>query len=487
MNIKLLNTIIDEIKQEIGGGIVSNVHQMDDRHIILKIFSKGRERRLLISAHPQFFRIHLTDRKYENPPAPLRFCAYLRSHLINKRIEGMSVLSGERVVHMVFKDSELIAELTGRDSNIILIDKTGVILDAMRYFPPEAEYPRPVKPGLIYIPLLPFERAHAGMEIPVENFSSYNSAADAYYAALSENDKFVKEKAGLLRIVSEAGKKLKRKLDNLLADMHKAETDLKLCLHGELLLANFPKIMKGMKEITVQDYYKEPPQDITLNLNPALTPQGNVDRIFKKVRKARTAAGLLKERIPGIEDEIRYVEDISFQIDAAEGIDELSAVKEALVSAGYMKPKSDSPVIVRLKKNEAKRVEPIRRFKSTEGCDILCGRTAVGNDMILRRYASDYDIWFHAHGAAGSHVLLRLDSRQKEPSQDSILEAGIIAAFFSKARGNAKVEVAWTTASNVKKPKGAKPGLVRITNYKTIVVVPDEAVVNNLMVKDDNR
>ncbi|MBI5894401.1 MAG: NFACT family protein, partial [Deltaproteobacteria bacterium] len=461
MDIQLLNRIIYELKPELIHGIISNVHQMDERHIILKIFFRGKDNRLLISIQPRFFRIHLTEKRYENPPSPLRFCAYLRSHLINQRIEDINILSGERIVNILFKDSTLAIELTGRDSNVILIDKNGIILDAMRYFPPEDDYPRPVKPGLQYMPLHITAKPLPGIDIPKGDYPSYNSAADAYYAELAETEEFSLEKANLMRIITDTRKKLKRKLENLTNDKDRAEKNLRLSLYGELLLANFSNIKKGMKEVDVFDYYQDPPQKITIPLDPALSPQENIDKIFKRVKKAKTAIELLKERMPSVEDEIKYLEEISFQSDTAENQDDLSAIRETLSLAGYIKKQGHGSRVMGQGKSKT---EPIRRFKSSDGCEILCGKTAAANDLLVKKYARDYDLWFHAYGAAGSHALLRLKNKNDEPSQNSILEAGAIAAFFSKAKNETKAEVAYTLAKNVKKPKGAKPGLVTITN-----------------------
>ncbi|MBI5683130.1 MAG: NFACT family protein [Deltaproteobacteria bacterium] len=474
MDIQLLNRVISELKPEIPGGIISNVHQMDERHIILKIFARGRDFRLLISVHPQFFRIHLTEKRYVNPPAPLRFCSYLRSHLVNQQIEDISVVEGERVVQILFKDFILIIELTGRDSNIILVDKNMVILDALRYFSQDKGYPRPVMSGLIYTPPPAGKKHSAGFNISLDNFSSCNRAVDVFYESPVDEERFTREKADLVRTVNDVKKRLERKLENLFEDRKKAEDNLKLQRYGELLLANFSKIKRGMKEVSVLDYYNEPPQEIIIPIDPALLPQENIDKIFKRVKKAKRAIELLKERMPSVEDEIKYLEDALFQIDALEEKDDVLAVREALISAGYIRANTE-----RNKKEEIK-TEPIRRFKSTDGCEILCGKTSTGNDLLLKKYARDYDLWFHAYGVAGSHVLLRFKEKNKEPSQNSIFEAGAIAVFFSKAKNSTKAEVAYTIARNVKKPKGAKPGLVTITNYKTIMVKIDENTVKRL-------
>lgn len=476
MDIQLLNKVINELKTEITGGIISNVHQIDERHIILRIFLRGKEKKLLISIHPRFFRIHLTERKYQNPPALLRFCAYLRSHIIGKRIEDISADSKDRNVRISFKDFLLIAELTGRDSNVILTSQDGIIFDAMRYFPDEKKYPRPVVPGLPYIPLPVPEKPVKGIDIPIGEFSSYNASIDAYYAVLTEAESFARERTNLAGIVSNTKKKAEKKLNNLFADRQKAEENLKLQKHGELLLANFNKIKKGMKEVCALDYYNSPPQEVLIPIDPALSPQGNIDKIFKRVKKAKTAVKLLGERIPSVEDEIKYLEDVLFQIDSAENKDDISAIKDELKSYGYLKA-----VTERNKRIEG-RTEPIRRFKSTDNCSVLCGKTSTGNDLLLKKYARDYDLWFHVHGTSGSHVLLMLKERNKEASGDSILEAGTIAAFFSKARNSAKAEVAYTAVKNIKKPKGAKSGLVTITNYRTIIVKPDEEIVKRLSV-----
>ncbi|MEK7772840.1 MAG: NFACT family protein, partial [Deltaproteobacteria bacterium] len=154
MKPSVIRHILVEINERLSGGVVSRVHQMDERNILLKIFSRGSQECLIISAHPKFARIHLTGEAFINPPAPLRFCAYLRSRITGARIEGFTQADGERIVDIGVKKPydgsvepfTLVAELTGKSSNIILIDGNGIVLDALRYFDVKSAI-RAVTPG----------------------------------------------------------------------------------------------------------------------------------------------------------------------------------------------------------------------------------------------------------------------------------------------------------------------------------------------------
>ncbi|CAG0927904.1 partial Rqc2 RqcH, partial [Planctomycetaceae bacterium] len=114
----------------------------------------------------------------------------------------------------------------------------------------------------------------------------------------------------------------------------------------------------------------------------------------------------------------------------------------------------------------------IRRFTSTEGFEILCGKSGAGNDQLVTRYASGEDIWFHVKGAPGSHALIKVAGKAQALTEVTIAEAAAIAAFYSKSRGSSKVEVIYAEAKNVKKPRGAKPGMVTVKEFKSVIVRP---------------
>lgn len=474
----LLKEVIAELVERLSGGIVSKVHQPDERNIILKIFARGREERLIISAHHRLCRMHITERDYRNPPTPLRFCAYLRKWITNARIESITRKDLERIaaIDLVKKSAEgtraefrLMAELTGKSANIILTDREGMVLDSLRYFPPETSM-RAVLPGLKLEPLPPAPGLKEE-DIGKKEGESWNAAVDRYYSGLVDAEELAERRSYLKKAVSEAEKKLRRKLVNLEGDRAKAMTEVENYRTGELLASNFHLLKKGAKEVEVMDYTQDPPAKAVVKMDERLGPKENVERYFKRARKGRKALELLKERIPALEEEIEYVETLKYNIEAAETLADLDDLDAELAKGGYLKK------VESVEKKEAPRAEPVRRFTSSEGFEILCGKSGAGNDLLVAKYASGEDIWFHVKGLPGSHSLIKVAGRAGELTKKTIEEAASIAAFYSKAANAGKVEVIYTEARNVKKPRGAKPGMVTVREYKSVVVrpgIPDE-------------
>lgn len=474
MNPYLLEEVVNELNAEIVGATISAISQSDRNHLIFKLFLRGQTKRLLLSTHPKRCRIHLTGRSYRNPPTPLRFCAYLRAHLTGANISEISCRDGERLGSITFKKGRgeeavtftLIFELTGKSGNLILLNNRGIVLDAMRHFPVDASCPRAVVPGISFVPL-PADKRAGETVIQKGPSESWNEAADHHFGQLEEMEVFDSEKGLLLRLVRRVERHLKKKINNLRSDMAEAEAAMRGGHLGELLLANFGIIKRGMTGIAVDDYTSDPPEVVQAPLDCKLGPQENIDRLFKRARKGKRAIELLKVRIPEIENSLPMIRDLMSQTESAERMEDLEAVKEMLRSEGYL-----NEVKGKDKRAKAGSSEPIRRFTSSEGLEILCGRNDAGNNLLVRKYARGNDLWFHAADLPGSHALLRLHKRSDATPRKSVEEAAAIAAFYSKAKCEKRATVAFTQAKNVRKPKGAKPGMVTITHYKTITVTP---------------
>lgn len=475
MGPKLLKHIIEELNSTLMGGVVSKIHQGDERNLILKIFTRGATHSLLISAHHQFPRVHLTEESFYNPPSPLRFCAYLRSRIANARIEGFGQPDHERIVHIHLKkgfDGEaeeftLVAELTGKSSNIILLEKDGVVLDALKYFPEDSV--RPVMPGITLEPLPPHPVEEE--ELIKEEGVSWNEFADRFYTERIKGEGFTLEKNRLKRAITEAEKKAKRKFDNLEGDRTKAERELEYYRTGEILTSNFHLLKKGMREVEAIDYTATPPANVVIKLDEKLSPKENVEKFFKRARKAKTALALLKERMPEVEEELKYIDSLKYEWEAAKTTEDIEALKDELMDAGYLKTEGEKAGRI---KEEAGPSEPIRKMTSSDGFEILCGKSGKGNDLIVRKYAKDEDIWFHAYQVPGSHVLIKAAGKPEKITDKTIEEAAALAAWHSKARTSGKVEVIYTEAKNVKKPRGAKPGMVTVKEFKSILVRPKD-------------
>lgn len=469
----LLKNIVSELNERLRGGVVSRIHQPDGRNLLLRVFARGREERLVISAHHRLGRMHLTGLEFKNPPAPLRFCAYLRSRITNARIEGISQSDLERIAYIDLsvkkgEDREslrLVCELTGKSGNIILTDGEGLILDALRYFDPETSV-RAVMPGLRLSPLPPPEKGFTEEAIPKGEGESWNEAADRFYSALVREEGFSARKGAVRKVIADAEKKLRRKLKNLEGDRTRALVEVENYKTGELLTTSFHLLKRGMKEAEVMDYAKDPPEPVLVRLDERLGPAENVERYFKRARKAKKALKLLEGRVPLVEEELECMGALLYQSEEAETYEDLSAIEDELAKGGYLKRMEKEKV------KEAARAEPIRRFRSSDGFEILCGKSGPGNDLLVTSYASGEDIWFHAKNMPGSHALIKAAGRAGEITKKTIEEAASISAFYSKGKNASKVEVIYAEARNVKKPRGAKPGMVTVREFKSVVVRP---------------
>jgi len=486
MNASLISRLVAELRDELRGGVISKVHEPDEKTLILKVFTRGRQRSLLISTHQHLSRLHITERPFPNPPVPPRFCAYLRSRITNARIEEIGQIEGERIVEISLikrpkeTDGEgaapvsmtLVAELTGKSGNLILIDKDNIIMDAKRYFrAPESQ--RSVEPGEQLLPLPPRDIIKAEKtEVPPQEGESWNEAVDRFYSGQTNTGELKAEKKRLRQAIKAAQKKAARKLRNLREDRAKATENRDRQRLGELILANMAVIKKGLKEVVLDDFYEDPPVKIKITLDPRQDARGNAERYFRRGKKAKTTLRMLEERLPEAESELEYIEGLGCSLDEAADTAEAALLEEELIESGILK----RPVVDKraVKKKAVNKInKPYRRYLSSEGLVILCGKSGAGNDLLVKKEGRQNDLWFHANNAAGAHVLLKAGAADLSAHKQSIIEAASIAAYYSKAKNAAKVDVIYADVKKVKKPRGARPGSVTVGEHKAVMVRPE--------------
>lgn len=313
--------------------------------------------------------------------------------------------------------------------------------------------------------------------VAAEAFPSLNAAADAYYFETVMHRQMEERKQSLLKRIRGILGRLERRKENLLMDRRKFEKDLQLKASGDLLVAHYSKLKKGMKEIEVRDYNLDPPASILIPLEEALDPAGNVDRFFRRYKKAKRGIEIVSGRLAETQKEMDYLESVYYQIEEAEDPEELETVRTELEEEKILSPSRKQ----KSRKDREKPALPVRKFRSSDGLEILCGKSNIGNDYILRKLARGNDLWFHAQGYPGSHVLLK--TGPGEPKFEAISEAATIAAFFSRGKGSTRVPVDYTPARNVHRPKGARPGFVTYLHQKTIFVNPDKGKVDKLRIE----
>jgi predicted ribosome quality control (RQC) complex YloA/Tae2 family protein len=254
---------------------------------------------------------------------------------------------------------------------------------------------------------------------------------------------------------------------------------------GDIIMANLHNMKRGQKVLTAQDFYSSDGKKRSIVLDVLKAPEQNASMYYKRYKKAKTAQIHLLEQIEYGEKELEYLESVLEAILLAEGESDIKEIRRELMSAGYLKEQrvkntgaSKNRKAQSRKQGTKKAEAPPMKFTSSSGMRILAGKNNVQNDRLTLRTANKSDMWLHAQKIYGSHVVI--SCADGVPDETTLFEAATIAAYYSSARDGGKVLVDYTLVKYVKKPSGGRPGMVIYTEYKTIMVVPDEELVNRL-------
>lgn len=289
-----------------------------------------------------------------------------------------------------------------------------------------------------------------------------NHALDEFYLYQANHD-WVKQKSSKIeRLVKNEQKKLTKKVVKLKKQLEQAENSEGYRIRGEILNANLAQVKPGMTKISLPNYYDNN-RPIEIKLDAALSPARNGQKYFTRYKKLRDSIKHVKEQIEIANDNLRYFDSIQTAIDNAEPED-IDQITDELINQGYLKRPQ--------KQKRKKKVTEhnLNKFKLSSGKTVLVGKNNYQNDWLTLKKANKTDIWFHVKNIPGSHVILQ----DANPSDDDILEAAEIAAYFSKAKNSAHVQVDYVQDKRVKKPNGARPGFVIYTGQNSIEVTPEK-------------
>lgn len=302
-----------------------------------------------------------------------------------------------------------------------------------------------------------------GSEYTSESFSSVSELLEAYYATKNTITRIRQKSSDLRRIVQTALERSRKKYAIQKKQMKDTEKKEKFKVYGELINTYGYGLEEGAKALKALNYYTN--EEITIPLDPALTPSENAKRYFDKYGKLKRTEEALTEQLSDTESEIEHLESISNALDIALAESDLAQIKEELTEYGYIRRHASGA-----KKKQQAKSKPFH-YVSSDGYDIYVGKNNYQNDELTFRMATGNDWWFHAKKMAGSHVVVR--TPDGEIPDRTFEEAGRLAAFYSKGRTAPKVEIDYIQKKHVKKPGGAKPGfVVYYTNY-SLVAEPD--------------
>lgn len=310
-----------------------------------------------------------------------------------------------------------------------------------------------------------------GSAAETETFESFSALLDAFYEAREKQERVRQRGADLIRTATTARDRVRRKLALQEKDYAATQERDSLRLSGDLITANLYRMERGQSKLVCQNYYDEHLAEITIPLDPLLTPQQNAAKYYKRYTKAKTAEKYLREQMALARRDLAYLESILQEIQQAETEQDFLDIRNEMRDAGFIRKQG---------KKVPQRPSRPREFKTSGGFRVLVGRNNRQNDKLTLKDADYRDLWFHVQKLHGSHVILCSGGR--EPADQDITEAAMLAAYYSQATDSANVPVDCTQVKNVKKPAGARPGMVIYSTYRTVNVTPEEGLVKRLQV-----
>lgn len=554
------HAVVHELKKKILGGRVSKVHQPFSNELVLRIRSNRKNYQLLLSAHPQYARAHLTNIKFDNPQHPPQYCMVLRKYIESSTLVEINQIENDRIIEFVFTGRDelgdeqhyhLIAEFMGRHSNILLVNKDEEKLyEAIRHVPPSQNSYRTLLPGADYRPapgqenvdpfafegdfeiegetqkdrvrfiqsqfqgfgrdsakellqqveeqvdqsatqsfnnfLKPYREndyeptltlqgkresftalSYPSIEGEKESFESFTELLDEYFENKAERDRVNQQTNDLSQLLRNERKKDKNKLKKLNREYKETNRADSYKVKGEILTAFMHTVEQGMEEVELENFYEDY-KPITIDLDPQKSPAENAQWYFNRYQKMKNRKKHLKRQIPLTKQEIDYLDSLLAQLDIATSND-IDEIRDELREEGYLKKN-------RGKKKKKKKKSGPEKYYSSDGTLIYVGKNNKQNDKLTMRTANKTDWWLHTKDIPGSHVVIR----SEDPSNQTLEEAAVLAAYNSKYRMSSSVPVDYTQVKHVNKPNGAKPGYVIYDNQQTLFVTPERKQVRQL-------
>lgn len=470
----LLEKVCDELRESLSDGRFGKVFSLSKRSVAID-FRNNDGRFLLISVEPSAPRTYLIRRRLRDlervSANHTPFSLALRKRLTGSKLTNLHKLDGERVLKFEFAGRDdfgaesrhsLIVQLTGKSSNLLLLDERGMVIDRLRETTGAGQeigtlYSPPVRPAATT------NTANVN-SIAIPENRSVSEFLDEHYLSLDAERAFAELIARARKKASDARKRLEKLLRSLEQDLAAHGDAEAWKKKGDLVLANLADAVVVDGRLLVVDYFDErtPTIELEIDENHSLTEAA--EDFFKRYTKARNARQELSERIADTRRRIADAEEMESSVERA--ADERD---DSYLNSYVGERIQDTRGSATQKRRES--FTGARRFRSSDGFEILVGKASKDNDALTFKIAKSLDTWLHAADYPGSHVIVRNQSRGEIP-QRTLLEAAQLAAFYSHARQHPKAAVHYTLRKFVNKPKGAVAGLVSLSSFKTILVEP---------------
>jgi predicted ribosome quality control (RQC) complex YloA/Tae2 family protein len=470
------------------GATLRRVVQMDEHQLVLTLEVQAGKLHMLLSCHPELARVCLADAKEQISP-PSSFCQYAKAHLLRSSLSGVDVSENNRQVALRFQGGAgvfvMMLSIMGARSNIYLLDPNGLLSHSVR---PLDETRRELSIGTAWTD----PRGSA----PGTSVDRWKNMPDGQYlASIAETYQQLEQEyeaeALALRIENAVKRErafLDRKFVNLQEDLGEARQAESYKRKGELLKTVLHAIKPGADKIAATDY--QTGEAVEIPLDPKLSPAANLESHFARYQKQLRGVKMIQQQLEDLETARSGLYAVEQHLDDARRSSppDLIALKSMmshpsmrrLISRYSPRQKPGKTHVKRAEQREIPARLLPKRYRTQDGLEIWVGRNDEGNDYLSTRLARGNDLFFHLDGYPGSHVVLRTEGRS-DPSPQSILDACELAVHFSKMKNASSADVHVAPIKDVKKPKGAKRGLVYVRGGKTIHLKRDSKRLQSIL------
>ncbi|HNX15448.1 MAG TPA: NFACT RNA binding domain-containing protein [Oscillospiraceae bacterium] len=318
-----------------------------------------------------------------------------------------------------------------------------------------------------FMPLIRYDKENQ------KPYDTLSQLLDAFYYTKEHRDRQRQSSRDLYKLVENAADRTRRKLLTRTQELEDTKNADKYRIYGDLIMANLYSIQKGDTTVSAVDYTDPDQKTVVIALQNDLTPNRNAQRYYKLYRKADNAAKQLVGLIEKDREELSYLDSVLYSLESTDDSADIAQIREELAAQGYLKHRN-------VAKNKQKGESQPRKFISSGGFEILVGRNNCQNDQLTFKKAQSNDVWMHARGIPGSHVIIVTTGKQ--PDKQTLTEAAILAALYSKNGKSVRVPVDYTVVKRVKKPIGSPPGFVNYFDFQTAFADPSEDLAAKLKV-----
>ena len=390
---------------------------------------------------------------------------------IISQIAGISPLTAREMVYNVFGTTDVLSDAVNTNRYAMLkleINKLKSRTENNDFEPCMIEDTQTGK--LVEFSAIPIEQYETLAK--VVKYESMSELVDEFYYKRDVNERMRQKTADLVKLLNNHRERIAKKMAILRSTLSDAEKMDTYREYGDLITANIYRIQEGHKSVELENYFDENMNTVKITLDPSLSPSQNAQKYYKKYNKSKTALKEAQKQLEQSAEELEYIESTLAMVETADRLEDISVIRRELANEGYIKRSTNAQ-----KKQKAEQSKPMH-FVSSDGFDIYVGRNNTQNDYLTLKLANSSDLWFHTKDIHGSHTVIKLGLDKDVPKQ-TILEAAALAAYYSKARESSQVPVDYTTIKNVKKPNGAKPGMVIYEHYNTVYIKPELLSVDN--------